>query len=146
MSKYPVLIMFALLVLSALLAWVYSVPFGLGYVGVLAGWSLLLAGAFMVVVSAGVFRRRGTPVDPTKPPDKSVTDGLYRVSRNPMYLGMLLVLSGFPLIADSMLGVVFPLGFFLFMDRKLIPREENMVEGIFGEQFREYKQNTRRWI
>ncbi|MEE8387053.1 MAG: isoprenylcysteine carboxylmethyltransferase family protein [Acidiferrobacterales bacterium] len=146
MSKYPLLIMFALLVLSALLAWVYSVPFGLGYVGVLAGWSLLLAGAFMVVVSASVFRRRGTPVDPTKPPDKLVTDGLYRVSRNPMYLGMLLVLSAFPLIADSMLGVVFPLGFFLFMDRKLIPREENMVEGIFGEQFREYKQNTRRWI
>jgi len=63
-----------------------------------------------------------------------------------MYLGMLLVLSGYPLIADSVLGFVFPLGFFLFMDRKLIPREENMVEGIFGDEFRKYKQNTRRWI
>lgn len=63
-----------------------------------------------------------------------------------MYLGMLLVLSGFPLITDSMLGFVFALGFYLFMDRKLIPREENMVERIFSEEFREYKQNTRRWI
>ncbi|MFV1998411.1 MAG: isoprenylcysteine carboxylmethyltransferase family protein [Acidiferrobacterales bacterium] len=146
MSKYPLLIMFVLLILSALLGWVYPVPSGLGPTGFLTGVVVLVAGVLLVLVAAGVFRRRGTPLDPTKPPDKLVTDGLYRISRNPMYLGMLLVLSGFPLITDSMLGFVFALGFYLFMDRKLIPREENMVERIFSEEFREYKQNTRRWI
>lgn len=106
----------------------------------------MVTGVLLVLIAAGVFRRRGTPVDPTKPPEKLVTVGLYQVSRNPMYLGMLLVLSGFPLIIDSMISFVFPIGFFVFMDRKLIPREENMVEGIFGEDFRKYKLHTRRWM
>lgn len=131
---------------SALLGWLYPVSSSLGFYGALAGGVVMLVGALLILIAAGVFKRRETNLDPTKPPDKLVVDGLYRISRNPMYLGMLLVLLGFPLILDSMLGFVFPLGFFAFMDRVLIPREEKMVEAIFEEEYRGYKFNTRRWI
>jgi len=89
---------------------------------------------------------RKTTVMPTKAPDKLVTEGIYRLIRNPMYLGMLLILSGFPLIIDTIIGFVCPVIFFSLMDRIVIPREEKVVESVFGETYREYKSKTRRWI
>jgi protein-S-isoprenylcysteine O-methyltransferase Ste14 len=89
---------------------------------------------------------RGTTVMPTRTPSKLVTEGIYRVTRNPMYLGMLLILSGFPLMIDAIIGLICPVIFFILMNLIVIPREEKVVEGVFGEAYLEYKSNTRRWI
>lgn len=146
MSKYPLLVMFALLMLTAILRWVDPILFNFGFTGIVAGIVLLVAGAVLVLVTAGIFRKRGTPVDPTKPPEQLVTNGLYRLSRNPMYVGMLLVLFGFPLIVSSLLSLVSPIIFFFYMNIMLIPREEIMIEKSFGDVFRAYKIRTRRWL
>src|SRR5690606_40755307 len=102
MTRYPLLIMLALLVLVWLTDRLLPTPLHLWWLQWL-GLALLLAGVLLLILAAGLFRARGTTVDPTRSPDVLVTDGLYRLSRNPMYLGMLLVLLGFALWRDAWL-------------------------------------------
>lgn len=146
MNRYPLLIMMAMLGLSWGVSPLYPFPFGLGLVGKGTGGFVVLCGIALLAAAAGLFKAKGTTVNPTKEPNKLVTNGIYGVSRNPMYLGMLMILSGFPFIVESMIGLIFPVIFFLFMDRVVIPKEENVVEGVFGESYRAYKSHTRRWI
>lgn len=145
MARYPLLVTLALLALVWLIDLLLPTPLGIWWFQWL-GLTLLLAGGLLLIVAAGVFQARGTTVDPTRDPDLLVTDGLYRLSRNPMYLGMLLALVGFALWRDAWLALLCPLAFFLYMDRVVIPREEQRVAARFAEQFDSYRQRTRRWI
>lgn len=138
--------MTVMLSLCWILKWLYPSTSGLGLIEKTVGWIVMLCGISLITVAAGLFKIKGTTVNPTKEPDKLVTDGIYRVTRNPMYLGMLLILSGFPLFIDTIIGLVCPVIFFIVMDHMVIPREEKVVEGVFGKTFREYKSKTRRWI
>lgn len=63
-----------------------------------------------------------------------------------MYLGMLLILTGLPFFAGSLIGLIFPVLFFFYMDRVVIPKEEAMVENVFGELYQTYKFRTKRWF
>ncbi|MCK7508899.1 MAG: hypothetical protein MZV70_35990 [Desulfobacterales bacterium] len=63
-----------------------------------------------------------------------------------MYLGMLIIVSGFPLIVDSLIGFLFPVHLLLSDEPVGHPEEERVVEGVFGEAYRAYKSRTRRWI
>lgn len=146
MNRYPLLIVIAMLGLSWGASRFSPLTLGLGPVGRGAGWLLLLCGLSLLVAAAGLFRSKGTTVNPTKAPDRLVTGGIYRRTRNPMYLGMLMVLTGFPFLVESPAGLLFPVLFFFLMDRSIIPKEEKMVEGVFGEAYRTYKSRTRRWI
>lgn len=146
MNRYPLLITIVMLGLSWSASRLYAIPSGLGVVGEGSGWVLMASGIALLAVAAGLFKIKGTTVNPTKEPNKLVASGIYRVTRNPMYLGMLMILVGFPLVLESLLGLVFPVIFFLFMDRVVIPKEEKVAEGVFGEVFRGYKSHTRRWI
>lgn len=146
MSRYPLLLMLFLLGLSSVVWGVAPVSVGLGVERVFLGGGLLAAGAILIVVAAGLFRRRETTLDPTKAPDQLVVDGLYRLSRNPMYLGMLWILIGAALMLNSVLSLLCPAIFFVWMNGVIIPREEQRVEAVFGEAYLRYKQQTRRWI
>lgn len=146
MNRYPLLIMIVLLGLCWGVNRLYPLDFGFGIFGKTAGWIILLCGISLLVAAFGLFQIEGTTVNPTKEPDKLVTDGIYRVTRNPMYLGMLLILSGVPFVMESMAGLMFPLIFFLIMDQSIIPKEERTVEGVFGKEYLRYKLKTRRWI
>lgn len=146
MNRYPLLIMIVMLSLCWILKWFYPLISDLGLVGKAVGLVVVLCGISLIAVAAGLFKIKGTTVNPTKEPSNLVTGGIYHVTRNPMYLGMILILSGFPFVVESMLGLIFPVIFFLFMDRVLIPNEEKIVEEVFGEVYREYKSKTRRWI
>lgn len=146
MNRYPLLIMIVLLALC----WGFSLLFpfnpGLGFIGKIAGLLVIAVGIFLLIIATGLFMARKTTVMPTRIPDKLVTEGIYRVTRNPMYLAMLLILSGFPLMMDTIVGLLCPAMFFFLMDRIVIPKEEKVVEGVFGEASLEYKSHTRRWI
>lgn len=106
----------------------------------------LLFGTFLLIVSAAQFRWHKTTVDPTKNPKRLVTSGLFRCSRNPMYLGMLLILLVQPLLSLRPHLFAFTLIFFLIMNYIIIPREERNIEIIFGEEYKKYKTNVRRWL
>jgi protein-S-isoprenylcysteine O-methyltransferase Ste14 len=92
------------------------------------------------------FQRAGTNIIPFKPTTALVTDGPYRFTRNPMYVGMaalyVAIAVGFGLIwALILLPAVL-----LAVDRLVIAREEPYLEGLFGERYLEYKRRVRRWI
>lgn len=110
------------------------------------GYLPLVLGAVMAITAAGTFRRAGTPVIPFQPSTTLVTGGWFRVTRNPMYLGLALILLGVALI-DGTLGAFLPLPVFVgILHFRFIRAEESFLEGIFGEQYRAYRTQVRRWL
>ena len=106
----------------------------------------LTLGAFMAITAARAFRRAGTPLVPFEQSTTLVTAGWFRVTRNPMYLGLALILSGVALI-DGTLGAFLPLPVFIaIMHFRFIRAEERFLEGIFGEPYRAYRARVRRWV
>lgn len=146
MRRYPLFVMFVFLAFSTVIAWIFPLSFGIGVIASILGSVSLVSGALLILAAAGLFRMRKTTIDPTKSPDNLVTDGLYAFTRNPMYLGMLMILIGFSLLIDAVTALIFPLVFFAFMNWRLIPQEEAVVESAFDAAYRDYKHRTRRWL
>ncbi len=114
------------------------------------GGALLLFALGAAVAVAGVreFRRASTTVNPMTPAAASalVRSGIYRHTRNPMYLGMLLMLAGWVVwLASIAAGAVLP-AFVLYMNRLQIVPEERALASRFGRDFEEYRRSVRRWI
>lgn len=110
------------------------------------GITLIALGAALVLWCAWEFRRAGTPVMPFLEPTALVARGPYRWSRNPIYLGYTLTLTGVAaLLGSSSPFVVLPL-FVWFIQRRFVDPEERLLEQRFGEVYRAYKGTVRRWI
>jgi protein-S-isoprenylcysteine O-methyltransferase Ste14 len=90
-------------------------------------------------------RRHRTPVEPGHMPTSLVTDGPYRFTRNPLYLGQLLFLAGLGFAAFGWL-LIGALLQGLLLDRLVIPAEEARIAAGFGEAFADYKRRVRRWL
>ncbi len=109
-----------------------------------------LAGAGVIVALLGVsaFRRAQTTVNPLQPAAAShlVVAGIYRHTRNPMYLGMLLVLLGWGMFLAHALGLGLALLFIPLMNRLQIEPEERILTNLFGQQFTAYQSTVRRWL
>lgn len=111
-----------------------------------AGLGFIAAGVTIAAVAAFSFRRAGTPVIPFEPSTALVTGGLYRHTRNPMYLGMISVLIGSALLFGS-LGAWLPVPVFILIIRNnFILGEERFLEEIFGGQYIDYKNKVGRWL
>lgn len=94
------------------------------------------------------FRRAKTTVNPTKPESSStlVKTGIYRGTRNPMYLGFLLMLAGWAIFIGNVLSLLGLPAFAFYMNQFQIKPEERALASIFGDEFRAYRSNVRRWI
>ena len=75
-----------------------------------------------------------------------MTNGLYRFSRNPLYLGMVIAIIGFVLLSRNVVAVIFPLLFVANLQGNIIPFEERSLTDTFGEQYLAYKAAVPRWI
>ena len=109
---------------------------------------LVAAGATLLLAGAWGFRKSGTTVDPTRPGKASalVTTGVYRYTRNPMYLGFLLLLAGWAaFLSNGWSLLVLPL-FVASMNRFQIGPEERVLAEMFGQEFEDYSNRVRRWI
>lgn len=110
--------------------------------------SLAVAGVVVVVLGVRAFRRARTTINPMKPSAASalVTGGVYAVTRNPMYLGCVVVLSGWALfLANTLAFVLLPV-FILYMNALQIGPEERALTARFGEEFIAYQSRVRRWL
>ncbi|QTD47376.1 isoprenylcysteine carboxylmethyltransferase family protein [Ottowia testudinis] len=119
----------------------WSVPTLVGLVIAFAGGGVALAGALQ-------FRRAGTTVNPLAPQRASalVTTGIYRFTRNPMYLGMLLVLVGWGVyLGNAAAWVALPL-FVWLLNKLQIEAEERILRERFGADFERYAGQVRRWV
>ena len=109
---------------------------------------VLILGLACAIPSFKLFARYKTTISPLKPSDTTVlvTEGMYRYSRNPMYLGLLLITIASTIWFGTWLGIIINIVFiFLINFLQIIPEEEALLE-IFGEEYEEYKKNVRRWI
>ena len=110
------------------------------------GVLLLLIGVGLLGWWMSSFRRADTPMPPWEPTTALVTDGPYRLSRNPAYLSDLLIYVGVALVADAP-WVLVPLPVVLaLMQRGVIGREERYLERRFGQDYRDFKARRRRWV
>ena len=110
----------------------------------------LLVAAGVVIALAGLarFRRAATTVNPMRPDNASslVVSGIYRVTRNPMYLGMLLILAGWAIwLAHPLSLLGLPL-FVVYMNHFQIRSEEQALRARFPEAFDAYARTVRRWL
>jgi protein-S-isoprenylcysteine O-methyltransferase Ste14 len=109
---------------------------------------LALVGTTFDVLGLLAFRRSRTTVDPFKPHRASafVASGVYNVTRNPMYLGLLFVLLGWAVFLGSPWPFLAPALFVLFVDRFQIKPEERAMAGLFGESYATYTAKVPRWL
>lgn len=109
---------------------------------------LMAAGAVFSVAGVVSFKKASTTVNPITPGASSVlvTSGIYKTSRNPMYLGFLFFLIGWGLFLSNLYSLALCAGFVLYMNRFQIQPEEKALESAFGAEFLAYKERVRRWL
>jgi protein-S-isoprenylcysteine O-methyltransferase Ste14 len=112
--------------------------------------ALVVAGTGLALgaVAIRTFSRAGTTVNPTKPQTTTalVKHGIYRISRNPMYVSLLLYLAGFALFLANWASALGLALFIAYMNRFQIEPEERVLQERFGEKFDAYRRTVRRWI
>ena len=111
---------------------------------------LLFAVAGTLISLAGVmaFRIANTTVNPRQPGKTSslVTSGIYRFTRNPMYVGFTCWLIAWSVLLANLYALPLVIGFIVYIDHYQIKPEEKILEGIFGDEFLDYKNRVRRWL
>jgi len=118
------------------------IPPNWNFMGIL----LLVSGIILNLSADTSFKRAGTTVKPFQESSSLVTEGIYQISRNPMYLGMVLILTGFAVLLRSLSPFLAILPFAILIDRTYIQSEERMLEKKFGATWEMYKVKTRRWL
>jgi protein-S-isoprenylcysteine O-methyltransferase Ste14 len=136
----------------ALLMWLTSLvfePWPMPF-GVRLGAALVLVAIGQGISISGIllFRRSGTTVNPFKPDATSslVTNGIYRFTRNPMYIGLLLTLLGWAAFLSSPPALLYLAAFVLYMNRFQIEPEERALSSLFGAGYAAYRTRVRRWL
>ena len=141
----PGWLLLALLVAAALQRWLPLLQL-LHAPWTLLGVAPLAAGLLLAVAGVGAFRRAGTTVIPFAPSSTLVTTGVYRLTRNPMYLGLTLILAGSAWLAGS-LGAFLPLPLLVgILQGGYIRAEERVLEQSFGADYVRYRSRVRRWL
>jgi protein-S-isoprenylcysteine O-methyltransferase Ste14 len=109
---------------------------------------LVVAGVVISALGVVSFRRAGTTVNPIKPETAGslVVSGIYRRTRNPMYLGFLLGLAGLAVFLSNALAFIFLPVFVLYLNRFQIRPEERALASLFGKDFAAYQSKVRRWL
>ena len=110
------------------------------------GVLLLAGGAALQTSFLRLFARARTPVEPWKPTTSLVTSGPYRFTRNPAYLGMVLLYAGIALLADALWPFATLVPALVVMQFGVIVREERYLTRLFGAEYVAYKARVRRWI
>ena len=109
---------------------------------------ILIIGIVVIISPVFDFIKSKTTVNPVKfqNVNRLVTTGIYKYSRNPMYLGMILIIISTTVYYLNFLSVFSPLIFYIWINKFQISREEIFLEGKFGNEYLKYKSKTRRWI
>lgn len=104
------------------------------------------AGVGLNIGAVAAFRRRATTTDPYGEPHALVVDGPYRHTRNPMYLGGVLILAGFAVLLGSAISFAIPPLYAALAAGRFIPPEERKLRAAFGPEWQRYRTSVRRWL
>ena len=133
------------------IAWVQAVylPLGLDFGATwadLLGGLLIGGGIVLIVMAAMEFRRYRTTIVPHETPERLIQTGIFRRTRNPIYLGDALILAGLILRWDAVLALPLVPVFVWIIEIRFIIPEENRMRRIFRMEFARYCEKTRRWV
>lgn len=112
----------------------------------LIGFIFMGMAVYVVVAADRAFTAANTTIKPYETPTALLIEGVYRWTRNPMYLAMVLFLAGLAILLGTFSPFLSAAAMFLLLDRKFIPHEERILSKEFGDQFLAYKKRVRRWI
>ena len=121
----------------------FDLPFHM-YLAIL----FLVLGGVVSFLGNRAFIKAGTTISPFSPEKASqlITDGVYSVSRNPMYLALALMFMGWAFFLSNVICFAGPLALMIYLNRFQISLEEEAMEEKFGEEYLDYKKRVRRWI
>ena len=110
------------------------------------GFIFVVAGLLTSSAGAGLFVQHRTAIIPYKPASQLVTSGIYRWTRNPMYLGMALIYLGVAILLNSLAALILLVPVLAIIQSQVIAREEAYLERAFGNEYVAYKRRVRAWI
>lgn len=117
-------------------------PFPINMIGLI----FIVNGVLISMISSNHFEQKKTTVMTFDIPEVLVIDGLYRYSRNPMYVGLGLIIIGIWMLLSTVSPAIVVIAYFILLDIYYIRFEEKVLEMKFGEAYIEYKARVRRWI
>lgn len=110
------------------------------------GFALVVAGFLLGAAAFAEFYKAHTTLNPHGSVRKLVTTGVYRFTRNPIYLGFVLMLAGFPLFSGTVWGVILAPVLIINLNNLVIQHEEAYLEKKFGDEYARYRSGKRRWL
>ncbi len=143
---HPPLVAVFFIVLAYVLGYFIHLPIALPPLLQYFGLALVFVGLLLGIGAFMEFGRARTTLDPHGSTKHLVTSGIYRFTRNPIYLGFLLMVIGFPLNSVMIWGAVLAPFYMLAMSRLVIEREEAYLERKFKGQYTSYASRVRRWL
>ena len=145
----PPLLFAGALLLGCLLSWLIPIGPGFGAANgraLAVGGSLALAGLALGVLSIREFRRAGTSVVPGEPSTTLLEIGPYRFTRNPIYIGLVILYFGLAIVLTSAWMLVLLIPVLIILQRGVVEREEAYLKAKFGQAYRQYQARVPRWL
>ena len=143
---HPPLVALFFIFVAYLLGWLIRIPLSMPALVRNIGLGLVVIGFLLGVGALVEFRKARTTLDPHGSVKQLVNSGVYRFTRNPIYLGFLLMLIGMPLNSGLYWGILLVPLFMISMNRLVIEHEEAYLEKKFGATYTGYKSRVRRWL
>lgn len=143
----PPFLALALVLVAWLLDWRLDPPRIVSWPWAWLGAALIALALALITWALRLFHGRDTTHDPRGRPSRMVTEGPYRFTRNPMYVGLTAILAGIGLLVGTWPFVaVPPIAFVVLVSSFYIRREERIMESVFGAEYVEFRRRVRRWL
>ena len=143
---HPPVLTIIFIVIAYVAKWPIPIPFVVPSILRTVGFGLIVFGFLLGIAAISEFRKAHTTVDPHGSVSSIVTAGIYRFTRNPIYLGFLFMLIGIPLTSGTYWGLILAPVFIYFMNNLVIEHEEAYLARKFEETYTSYKSRVRRWL
>ena len=145
-NVHPPFVALFYIVVAMVLQRFVPIPFEVPAAGRYIGLGMTAIGFLLGIGAFIEFRKARTTLDPHGSVKALVTDGIYRFTRNPIYLGFFLMVIGFPLNSGSLWGFIAAPFYLTTMSRLVIEKEEAYLEKKFKERYTGYRSRVRRWL
>lgn len=139
---YFMISLVAVFILYFVLPVIHIIPFPWNLWGI----PPLLIGIYFNLSADRAFKEAGTTVKPFEESGSLITAGVFRISRHPMYAGMVLTLLGIAILLGALTPFIVPLVFAILMETVFIRIEEQMMEDKFGQAYLDYENRVRKWL
>lgn len=145
----PPLVFLSGLLLGGMVQWFFPLhifPEKYSFIARILGVVLIIFGLGIILTAKTKMQKAKTNIEPWKPTNAIISDGIYSYSRNPIYMAMILIYLGITLIFNAIWFLPFLVLVLIAMQYGVILREERYLEKKFGAEYLDYKKKVRRWI